>query len=119
MLRPAAPRFVQRGGASEPEADRTRELQMLRRLDERQGEDPPREERLAEPSEEDLHPRLHEDALRSLARAMQLHEAVEERLERLLGGQAEVPGPDLGLQATRLALDLVAKLRRQGRGGDR
>jgi hypothetical protein len=86
---------------------------MLRRLDERQAEDPSREERLAEPAEEDLHPRLHEDALRALARAVQLDEAIEEGLERLRGGQADVPGADLGLQTTRLALDLVAELGRQ------
>ena len=70
-------------------------------------------ERVAEPAEEDLHPRLHEDAFRPLARAVQLDEAIEEGLERLRGGQADVPGPDLGLQATRLALDLVAELGRQ------
>jgi len=46
-------------------------------------------------------------------RYLQLDEAIEEGLERLRGGQADVPGPDLGLQATRLALDLVAELGRQ------
>src|SRR4029453_15163261 len=86
---------------------------MLRRLDERKAEDPSREKRVAEPAEEDLHPRLHEDTLRALARAMQLDEAIEEGFERLRGGQADVPGADLGLQATSLAPDLVAELGRE------
>jgi hypothetical protein len=44
---------------------------------------------------------------------MELDEPVEERLERLGGGQADVPRADLGLQAAGLALDLVTELGRQ------
>ena len=77
---------------------------MLRRLDEREAEHAERQELLAEPPKEDLHPRLHEDTLRALARAVQLDEPIQERLERVLRRQADVPRTDLALEATRLRL---------------
>ena len=74
---------------------------------------PSRQERLAEPPEEDLHPGLHEHALGAFAHPVELHEAVEQRDQRLLGGRVDRERTGLGLELLRLPLDLVAELRRQ------
>ena len=82
-------------------------------LDERQPEDPSRAERLAEPAEEDLHPRLHEHALGPLAHPMELDEAVEERDQRVRGRGHDRERAGLRLELAGLPLDLVPELRRQ------
>src|SRR5207248_11680486 len=68
------------------------------------------QELLREPPEEDLHPRLHELPLRSLAGAVQGHEAVEIVGERLRRRPHHPVAAGLGLQPASLALDLVAQL---------
>ena len=105
-------RVVEEERPVEREPDRAgRELAA--HLDHVEPEDAAGQERLAQAPEEDLHPRLHEDALGSLAHPMQLHEAVEERDERLGRGGVDRERPGLGLELLRLAPDLVAQLGRE------
>jgi hypothetical protein len=44
-------------------------------------------ERLPEPAEEDLHPRNHEDTFGPFRHAVEFHEAIEQRLQGLIGGR--------------------------------
>src|SRR5437867_621193 len=76
-------------------------------LDEREVEDAARQERLGKPPEEDLHPRLHEDAFRPLARSVELHESIQGRRQGLVGSQADAIGTGVGLELPCLPLDFV------------
>ncbi len=105
---------VERGRAPVDEADRARG-ELAADLDEREPEDPDRQELLREPPEEDLHAGHHEHALRTLAEPVQLHEPVEQRPDGLRVGRDDPVGPGFGLELRRLALDLVPELRRQAR----
>src|SRR4030095_7034572 len=76
-------------------------------------EDPAWQERLCESSEEDLHPRLHEHALRPLAHAVQFDEPVEIGLERFGVRHADRVRARLGLEPPGLPSDLVTELGRK------
>src|SRR6185369_7931075 len=105
---------VERERSFEEETDRAGELLLLH-LEEREVEHVFRQERLPQPAEEDLHAGLHELPLRTLAGAVELHEAVEVRLERLLRRLDDRVRAELRLEPPRLPLDLVPELARERR----